>query len=295
MEYKFNEYCEILQISSPFSSSELRKQYRLLALKYHPDKYDKDDNGEKFKEIHNAYVNLNNYLDKNNTIDKNPESYTDLLQDFFKYLNIPYDLSIIVSIIETLHGNYDMIAKNLFKTMSKDSSLELFYILNKYKDILNVPTTFFNDLEEIVREKYKMDNLVILYPTIDELFNSLIFCLDYENEIFYVPMWHSELTYKVSNYELIVKCIPKLPDNITIDENNNIHVYLNINFANLIDTEKIEFYVGNKFFFIQTSKLHIIKNQTIKLSNLGIPIINFKDLYNNNSLSDIYVHINFIK
>ena len=59
MEYKFNECCEILQLNTPFSNSELRKQYRLLALKYHPDKYDKDDNGEKFKEIHSAYVFLN--------------------------------------------------------------------------------------------------------------------------------------------------------------------------------------------------------------------------------------------
>ena len=51
MEYKFSECCQILQLNTPFSNNELRKQYRLMALKYHPDKYDKDDNGEKFKEI----------------------------------------------------------------------------------------------------------------------------------------------------------------------------------------------------------------------------------------------------
>lgn len=295
MEYKFNECCEILQLNTPFSNSELRKQYRLLALKYHPDKYDKDDNGEKFKEIHSAYVFLNKHLNKKDIGNKSPESYTDLLEDFFKYLNVPYDLSIVVSVIETLHGNYDMLAKNLFNSMSKDSSLELFYILHKYKDVLNVPTTFFNELEKIVREKYEKDNLVILYPSIEDLFNSNIFCLDYKDELYYVPMWHSELTYKINNSDLIVKCIPNLPDNISIDEHNNIHVYLNIHFATLLDLPKIEFYIGNKNFSIQTSKLCVLKNQTIKLSNLGIPIINFNDLYDNKSLSHIYVHIHFIK
>ena len=35
----FNNACLNLQINSPFSVVELKKQYRLMALKYHPDKH----------------------------------------------------------------------------------------------------------------------------------------------------------------------------------------------------------------------------------------------------------------
>ena len=47
--------------------------------------------------------------------------------------------------------------------------------------------------------------------------------LNYENEILYVPLWYSELIYDISNGSLIIKCIPDLSNNITIN-NNNIHI-----------------------------------------------------------------------
>ena len=35
----FNEACSNLQIVSPFTHTDLKKQYRIMALKYHPDKH----------------------------------------------------------------------------------------------------------------------------------------------------------------------------------------------------------------------------------------------------------------
>ncbi len=49
------DYYEILGINKTASKSEIKKAYRKLAKKYHPDKNDSDDAEEKFKEVQEAY------------------------------------------------------------------------------------------------------------------------------------------------------------------------------------------------------------------------------------------------
>lgn len=297
MEYdyaKFNQSCEVLELNCPFSETELRSQYRMLALKYHPDKFPEDKDGEKFKTIHSSYLYLNKHLNKAEKLNCQPESYNDLLTEFLEYLDISFNIPMVVSVIDTLSNNYDMLAKGLFRGLPKDTCLELFHILNKYKDVLNINKQFFTDLEEIVREKSINDNLSILYPSIDDLFDSNISCLEYHGDTYYVPLWHSEVTYENKDGDLIVKCIPNCPDYVKIDEANNIHVYLTINFYKLFDLEKISFFIGSKRFYIHTSDLRVTKNQTIKKVGEGIPVINTKDVYCNKKLSNIFVHVEFI-
>ena len=48
-----------------------------MALKYHPDKY-KEDNGEKFKEVKDAFDLLNEMKEKTESLDENIE-YTELI------------------------------------------------------------------------------------------------------------------------------------------------------------------------------------------------------------------------
>lgn len=60
---KRKDYYKILGISQDATSSELRKAYRALAKKYHPDKVhsskEKAENEEMFKEVAEAYEVLN--------------------------------------------------------------------------------------------------------------------------------------------------------------------------------------------------------------------------------------------
>ncbi|QCE32185.1 J domain-containing protein [Acetobacteraceae bacterium] len=55
-----------LNLHWPLTKSELQKQYRLLAKKYHPDVNPNDKIAEKyFKEINEAYQKIKNFLEKN--------------------------------------------------------------------------------------------------------------------------------------------------------------------------------------------------------------------------------------
>lgn len=55
-----NMSCEILNISPDSTKNEIRKAYKKLALKYHPDKNRESDTTEKFREIQTAYEHLIN-------------------------------------------------------------------------------------------------------------------------------------------------------------------------------------------------------------------------------------------
>ena len=55
--------CKILQIDEKNTLDEknIKKQYRILALTYHPDKNNSPDASMKFQEIHEAYEYLIKY------------------------------------------------------------------------------------------------------------------------------------------------------------------------------------------------------------------------------------------
>ena len=69
------------------------------------------------------------------------------------------------------------------------------------------------------------NNIIVLNPSLKDVLQNHISVLQHANQTFYVPLWHSELHYRVDlDKQLIVKCMPVLPDHMSIDVNNELHI-----------------------------------------------------------------------
>ena len=100
--------------------------------------------------------------------------------------------------------------------------------------------------------------------------------------------------WKCNNSDLVVKCIPELPDHVNIDEMNNLHVYLKIGFAGILSISDISFSLGGRNFNIPVNELLVKDNQLYYLKNCGISRINEDSVYDDSRRSHIIVHIDFI-
>jgi len=267
------------------SKEELKKKYYKLALLYHPDKHKNSiESNEKFKQITEAYELLKREIEDENEIEEN------ISMNYSSFLNLFLNNNTFLSsIINYLLNDYENITIQLFEGINKTVALEVYNFILKNKEILHISNDLVDKLKNIIIDKYKDVNIYILKPSLDELLNDRIYKLIIDNNTYYVPLWHNELEF---DDDIVVKCIPELPENIIIDENNNIHIHLKLVFSNeLLNNNNID--VINNL-QIPISKLYIKKKQSYILLKKGISIIKEKDIYNVEERSDIIVWIEFI-
>ena len=116
--------------------------------------------------------------------------------------------------------------------------------------------------------------------------------LDIDGKIYLVPLWHSEVYFDGSGCDIIVQCIPDLPENMYIDENNALHVNINAPFTiSLLDSPSVLFKLGKQTFPLQ---VQFKRTQTCYLHNQGISVIDEKNMYNIFPKGGVYVKITFV-
>ena len=93
-----------------------------------------------------------------------------------------------------------------------------------------------------------------------------------------IPLWHQELLYVLSGYEILVECYPILPDNISIDENNDIFILLEYGLMELWFMANIDIEIGGKRILIEKESLKMVEDQQIILKGEGISKINEEDI-----------------
>ena len=301
----YHKSLEILGLKKTFTYKELKKQYYLKSLKYHPDKNidNKDIATIKFKEISDAY----NYLIEYTVDDKeityvNNINYLDLIQDFLILLLDPNKdpnndpngefNKEVHNFISLLNYKSSSITKELFKKFSKNTLVKINNFLESYSNILHINKELLEKIKSYINNYINIEKIK-LTSTIENLLNDDIYKLEYKEEYYYIPLWHNELVYEMSNNTLIIECEYELPESIDIDEKNNIYITLNTTIKNIINNNEIVISLCNKKYIIPVKNLYIKKYQRYSIIGKGISIINTKDIYNIDKRANIYIDIWF--
>jgi hypothetical protein len=296
----------------------IKKKYRKLALKWHPDKNDDENAKEKFQKISEAYDYLTNELrilngetEDSNTSDtfvsssdsKESKIYIDILSNFISSLVKGSYNEVLMNIVKEISLGYEAITlvylRKKFEDLDKQKAIELYQLLYKYKDILYIKQDTLDLVSSIIKEKYKNDRVFILKPSMKDIIEHNIYKLYVDEKLYLVPLWHNELYFDAEDgSEIVVLCQPKLPTNITIDENNNIYyercIKIDSELPYLLKNNKfISIEIGEKWFSIPLDKLYIKEEQLYKFKGQGIAHIpsEQKNMYDVSYKGDIIVKI----
>jgi len=295
--------CEVLEVDiNNLTIDLLKKKYHKLSLKYHPDKNNNSEiSTEKFKLLNEAFHFLKSEIDinQNQNQNKNEEDnseYINLLNLFIEGI-IKGKGNFISSIIKDIVCGYKEISLKLFENIDREKIITIYNFIFKYKDILHINECILEKIRKIIIDKHKDIMIYVLNPKMVDLFNNNIYKLEINNNLYFVPLWHNELLFDGEDGDIIVKCIPDLPENINIDENNNIIVELNVNFDfSLITDEYIEYELcETKKLNIKLDKLYFKKNQQVVFKKEGITKINENNLYDVVDKSDIIIKITIVE
>ena len=299
------------------STSYLKRCYHKQALKYHPDKNgNTTESTERFKLINDAYDFLKRednllYNDNLKETDENSSVYKDILQLFLKgILDGKYSES-ISSIIKEIILNFSEVKKmtslKMFDGLDKETTINIYNFLSKYRSLFHFSNEFLDKIKDIIIKKHDDIMVYVLNPSIDDLLNNNVYKLYLEEELYLVPLWHSEMYFDVKKREtepneshdikeIIVLCYPELPENITIDEDNNLYIEVNLNVSDippfLSSSKNMKVFLGKKELDIPLYNLYIRDTQLYRIKSQGLTKIKENDIYDISEKCDIIVKIN---
>ena len=264
-----------------YTLCDINKQYKKLALKYHPDKSDAH-NTSKFQAICQAkeFV-INNLHNINSSLDscENEEEY-----------------EFILSEIDTLRIMYNVLYKGVFTYRVKKK-------ISGSHNLQNYMANFVLDnMLRLIEKKIKDNELknsnvkiVLLRPTLLDLLNDNVFIYrtNTNDSIYYVPLWHKEVSFydEPTKNEYIFICIPNFSDiqkeypiisHVCIDDSNNLFIHLTEIVSHLqIDTKIFTFDTPS----ISESSQYTFLNQGVCQPH------NDKNIYDTSYRSNVFIRI----
>jgi hypothetical protein len=293
----YNDACNILNLMHPFSNKELKQNYYIKALEYHPDKNQQINATEKFQEISEAYNYLNEYKDyldftdiSSNSTSREKYSYFNILENFIGGIT---DKNIdVAQFISILNSKYSEISIQILKQLPKNTLLTLHKFIDQYSDILHINSDIIDAINKLVTDSIKNDTIIIIKPTVENLLNDDVYIVSFKDEKYYIPYWHHELVYDLSDTALIIRCEPTLPDFMELDQYNNLSINISMQIHSIMNEDSITLNILDRKYIIPVNELYIKNHQRYALTG-GISRIDMRDIYNINNRANIYINITF--
>lgn len=198
----------------------------------------------------------------------------------------------------------------MFRTMDKNSCITIYEILSKNQDLFGISREIMDELTSIVEEKTGEDLVVRLNPSLLDMLLDRVYILHECGQVYYIPLWHTELHFNkpIFDYnkennngagagggsgtgagagsgaetsndysEVIVLCEPELPNNVSIDDNNNLYISLDVDIQELFTKQILPVYLNEEsrargfIYYLHASDvtLHSKGRQCILLRNLA--------------------------
>ena len=288
-----NRACNILEIDPDHMTRPiLKSQYRKKALAFHPDKNKSADANVRFQEINEAYNYLSSIVYQEE--EEDPLTYTNTLLAFLENV-IGVDLfnhvqnRVFYKIIEHIGNCCEKKAMDILEKLDKMALIRVYEVLEMHQEVFHFSETFLIILKGMIQKRSEKDEHITLYVGLDDLMNDNLYKITVGKNEYIIPLWHHELVYDHCGNELKVECVPILPEDICIDENNNIHMHLEYNIEEVWEKE-VTVVLGKREFTIYPDQLRLCKEQTVIFNEKGISKINTKKIFEI-SRADIIFHI----
>ena len=314
----------MIGVSRDCSLAELNKRYRIMALRLHPDKNgNTPDATTAFQELNEAYQTLlpgakndeTNATSQSTDDEDNADNatYSNIFMNFMKSLfkrkdNYKKDESdrvnqVLLDLLHRIVHDYASASVNsALDSLDPSVLFQLYETLEQYNAVINMDPHIFEEITRIIREKMQKNNIIILKPSLKDIIQNNISVLQFGGQTFYVPLWHSELHYRIQDSDekqLIVKCMPVLPDHMSIDANNELHIDVRVDIKEMLNLNpgvlRIPLY-DSECVELQVRDLHIKSRQTVILKNNihGISLICVTDIYDVSNKAPICVHVQLV-
>jgi len=301
---KYRSACHTLGLEYEHTIFDIKAQYRAKALASHPDKCSEEGAAARFQEVQAAYEFLKRHKETSGLRvevedeDVDGEGAGVWVAGACGANNIP---KIACMIMRKMAKICEKRTRELLEGLELGLLERLVGVLELY------PATIQEVIREIIHEimeaRRGQTECIIINPLLDDVMADNLYPFVRDGKTYIVPLWHHELVYDVESEavsgcfggtsEMVIQVIPILPENVSVDGDNNVHVSLTYKLLDIWLGAGcgVDFWLGGRRFVIPRNQICMTEKQTVVLCGQGISRVCHTDIYDVRQRGDVVVHL----